>query len=257
MTATTVNGDGAPESREAGRTAAKIAVWDLPTRIFHWSLAASFALAFLSAESERWRDVHVMLGYTVLGLIAFRLAWGLIGSRYARFSSFAAGPSRIAAYAKSLLAGRPQHYVGHNPAGALAIFLLLGCGLLVGISGYASFNELAGEWPEDLHEGAANAMLAVVAIHVLGVIVSSVMHRENLVGAMITGNKHGRPEEGIVERYRALGIFLLLTVLGFWGAWSWNSAALRPAAGGGETVSVPAADGGKFAGPGRRHDDDD
>ena len=255
MTTATLNpNDATPQDTGAGAT--KIAVWDLPTRIFHWLLAGSFAVAFLTAESERWRDVHVMLGYTVLGLIGFRLVWGLIGSRYARFSEFAAGPSRIAAYGKSLFSARPQHHVGHNPAGALAIFLLLGLGIAVGVTGWASFNEIGGEWLEELHEGAANAMLALVAIHVLGVVVSSILHRENLLGSMITGNKAGRADQGITQRYRVLGVVLLLAVLGFWGAWNLNSAAMRSAGKGVEAVSAPVVDGGKFE-DGKRHQRDD
>ena len=97
----------------------KILVWDLPTRLFHWLLAASFAGAFLTAESERYRDVHVLLGYTVLALLAFRLLWAFAGTRYARLSSFAFGPTAVMEYLKSLLRRRPIHYTGHNPAGKL------------------------------------------------------------------------------------------------------------------------------------------
>ena len=80
----------------------RVFVWDLPVRLFHWSLALSFAGAFLTAESERYRDVHVVLGYTVLGLVAFRLLWAFVGTRYARLSSFAFGPRDVVAYVKSL-----------------------------------------------------------------------------------------------------------------------------------------------------------
>ena len=112
----------------------RIMVWDLPTRAFHWLLALSFAGAFLTAESERYRDIHVMLGYTMLGLIAFRLLWGFIGTRYARFSSFLFGPSQVIEYLRSLVRLRPQHYVGHNPAGSWAIWLILLLGVASGAS---------------------------------------------------------------------------------------------------------------------------
>ena len=98
----------------------KLLVWDVPTRVFHWLLALSFAGAFVTAESERYRDVHVALGYTVLGLVAFRLVWGLIGTRYARFWSFAYGPRSVLTYVKSLFTRSPQHHLGHNPAGSWA-----------------------------------------------------------------------------------------------------------------------------------------
>lgn len=201
----------------AQANAVAVRVWDLPTRVFHWTLAASFAGAWLSADSERWRDIHVALGYTLAGLIAFRLIWGLVGSRYARFGSFVFPPSRVVGYLKSLFSGSPEHHAGHNPAGALAIFGLLILGMTVAASGYATYQEIGGEWLEDLHEGAANAMLALVFIHLAGVVVSSVLHRENLARAMVTGRKNGRPDEGITNTHPLIGILLLVAVLGFWG----------------------------------------
>ena len=182
----------------------KILVWDSPTRVFHWLLAASFAGAFLTAESERLRDVHVMLGYTMLGLVAFRLLWGLLGTRYARFSAWAFGPRSVLEYLKSLFTRSPRHYLGHNPAGSWAIYGLLALSLAAGISGYAAYNDLGGEWVQELHEGAANALLGLVFVHVAGVLVSSLIHRENLVRAMIDGKKVGEPANGIRRRYRAV-----------------------------------------------------
>lgn len=178
-------------------TKSRILVWDAPTRVFHWALALSFTGAFITAESERFRDVHVVLGYTVLGLIAFRLIWGVLGTRYARFTSFAFGPREVVAYFKALLALRPQPFLGHNPAGSLAVYALLALGLLTGLTGYAHYNEIGGEWLEDLHEGAANAMLAIVFVHIAGVILSSLLHRENLARAMVTGYKTGDPGRAI------------------------------------------------------------
>ena len=172
---------------------AKVLVWDVPTRVFHWLLALSFAGAFLTAESERYRDVHVMLGYAVLGLVAFRLVWGVVGSRYARFWSFAYGPRSVLTYVKSLLTGSPQHYLGHNPAGSWAIYALLALSLLAGASGYAAYSDIGGHWMEDVHEALANTLLGVVLVHVGGVLVSSLLHRENLVRSMLTGYKSAKP----------------------------------------------------------------
>ena len=175
----------------------RILVWDIPTRLFHWLLAASYAGAFLTAESERYRDVHVALGYLLLALIGFRVVWGLVGTRYARFRSFAFRPSQVLSYLRSLLRGSPQHYVGHNPAGSWVIYGLLLLGVLSGVTGYATYNELGGEAFEELHEAFASAMLALVTLHVVGVIVSSLLHRENLVGSMLSGYKTGPAAEGI------------------------------------------------------------
>lgn len=166
-----------------------IRVWDLPTRAFHWSLAASFVVAYVTSESERLRDIHVIAGYALAGLIAFRILWGFVGSTHSRFADFLPTPGKLLAYLKSLLAGRPEHYVGHNPAGAVAIFLLLALGIAAAASGYATYNDIGGHFMEELHETAANGMMALVAIHLAGVVVSSWMHRENLVLAMVTGWK--------------------------------------------------------------------
>jgi cytochrome b len=166
-----------------------IRVWDLPTRLFHWSLVASFAIAFLTAESEKLRDIHVVAGYTLAGLIVFRLLWGFVGGGYSRFAEFLPTPHKLVGYIKSLLNGTPQHYVGHNPAGAVAIFLLLGFGMVAAASGWAAYEDIGGNFMEELHEGASNGMMAIVAIHIAGVIVSSWLHQENLVLAMITGWK--------------------------------------------------------------------
>lgn len=171
----------------------RLRVWDLPTRLFHWSLAASFAIAFATSESEKLRDIHVAAGYTLAGLIAFRLLWGFVGGRHSRFADFLPTPQKLVDYLDSLIRGEPRHYVGHNPAGAVAIFLLLGVGLVVAASGWATYEDMGGHFMEELHETAANGMMAIVVIHIAGVIVGSWLHRENLIRAMITGWKNRNP----------------------------------------------------------------
>lgn len=220
-------------------TKSRILVWDAPTRVFHWALALSFVGAFATADSERLRDVHVVLGYTVLGLIAFRLIWGVLGTRYARFSSFAFGPRALATYLKSLLALRPQHFVGHNPAGSIAVYALLALGLLTALTGYAHYNALGGEWLEDLHEGLANAMLAVVFVHIAGVVVGSLLHRENLARAMVTGYKRGNPTGAIRGARWIVAALLAAGIAALWtGAVPVTDAT--PGAGAMATTSRPA-----------------
>lgn len=194
----------------------RILVWDAPTRLFHWLLAASFAGAFLTGDSERWRDIHVLLGYTVAGLIGFRLVWGLIGTRYAQFRSFLFSPRELLEYLRSLASRSPRHYLGHNPAGSVAIFLLLALGLVTAAAGYATYNEMGGEWMEEVHEAAAWAMLAIVGVHVAGVLVSSLLHRENLVRAMITGRKAGEPSQAIRRGHAWLAAIMIVVVASFW-----------------------------------------
>jgi cytochrome b len=176
---------------------AKVLVWDLPVRAFHWLLVVAFIGAFVTAESERYRQLHVALGYTVLGLLLFRLVWAFTGSRYARLSSFAFGPKAVLAYLRSMLSGAPTRYIGHNPAGSWSIYVIVVSGFVTGVTGYALDSETGGRWTEVLHEGAANTMLAVVILHLIGVIASSILHRENLAKAMITGYKLGKSGDGI------------------------------------------------------------
>lgn len=223
----------------------KIKVWDAPMRVFHWLMVLSFAGAYLSAESERWRLLHVTLGYTLGGLVAFRLVWGLVGTRYARFANFVRGPQAVLTYLRSLRKGQPQHHLGHNPAGAVAIVLLLLASVAVVGSGWAIYNDVGGEWLSELHDIAANSMLLVVAIHVAGVLVASRLHRENLVRAMVTGQKNGAPADGIRRTWAALAVLLVLAVLGYWWL-QWQSAP--------EPVIGPVSSGSaKY----QAHDNDD
>ncbi|OYT87973.1 MAG: cytochrome B [Burkholderiales bacterium PBB3] len=194
----------------------KILVWDLPVRVFHWLLAFSFTGAYLTAESERWRLIHVSLGYTFGGLIAFRLLWGIVGTRYARFSSFIRGPATVKEYLFAMFSQKPAHYIGHNPAGAVAIVLMLLSGIVIAATGWASYDNGGENWVAELHESAANFMLVVIGVHLAGVAVASRLHRENLVSAMLTGRKFGQPEQGIRLAWRSLGLVVLVLVLGFW-----------------------------------------
>lgn len=200
------------------RNNGRILVWDLPTRAFHWLLALSFAGAFLTAESERLRDLHVTLGYTMLGLVAFRLVWGVMGTRYARFTSFAYGPSQVLTYLKSLFTRSPQHYLGHNPAGSWAVYALLALSALAAATGYATYNDIGGHAMEEVHEALANGLLALVMVHIAGVLASSLLHGENLVRSMITGYKAGAAGAAIRYRHRIVGAMLVGSVAAFWMA---------------------------------------
>ena len=159
----------------------------------------------------------MLLGYTLVGLIAFRLLWGVIGTRYARFGQFAFGPRQVIGYVRSLLSPAPRHYVGHNPAGSWAIYLIVVLGILCGITGYAGYAEIGGDWVEELHESIAGGMLAVVAVHIVGVIVSSLLHRENLLRSMINGYKTGPASQGIRRARWPVAIAVFAMVIAFWG----------------------------------------
>jgi len=196
----------------------KILVWDWPVRIGHWLMVGGFVLAWLTSDSETFRLLHVWAGGTVLAVATFRLPWGLIGSRYARFAHFVRPPRDVASYLGNLLRLQPDRHVGHNPAGGWAIVALLGLALLTGISGWATYNELAGHWLEEVHEGLASAMLTVVIVHVAGVVSGSLVHGENLVRAMLTGRKEGSPEEAIPSARPFASVALLAWIIaaGWW-----------------------------------------
>lgn len=181
----------------------RVKVWDPLVRIFHWSLVAAFAVAYLTVDEVL--AVHVAAGYGVLGLVLFRLLWGFMGTRHARFTDFIHRPSTVIRYLKELLHLRPPRYLGHNPAGGLMVLALLASLLATVLTGLAAYSAeqaagpLAGlmaglgeYWSgdaEEVHEFFANFTLLLVVFHVSGVVLDSLLHRENLVCAMFTGYK--------------------------------------------------------------------
>lgn len=230
-------------------------VWDLPTRAFHWLLALAFAGAYATSESERLRDVHMLLGYTAFGLVAFRLLWGVVGTRYARFTAFPLSPAAVLGYLKSLAKLSPRHYFGHNPAGSWAIVFMLLLVVALGATGWAQAVEVGPEWLEDLHEGLANTMLALVAAHVAAVLLSSALHRENLPRAMLTGYKPGAGPGAAGSRWA-----VALLLVGLVGAF-WAGAIPAPGIEAGRSLVQAAVQQGVPAGAARaqrrhRHDDD-
>jgi cytochrome b len=211
-------------------SASKIRVWDPFVRLFHWSLVSCFIIAYLSGEEESL--VHIYAGYAVIALVLSRIIWGFIGTKYARFKQFSYSPTSMFKYLKDFASGQPQHYTGHNPAAAWMIFALLLCLIMTSISGlkvygaegYGLFasssalpaaastdfslisnahakdshrrghdDELEEVW-EEIHEFFANLTLLLVFAHIAGAVVASRVHKENLIKAMITGNKQSHAD---------------------------------------------------------------
>ncbi len=172
---------------------ADVRVWDPLVRFFHWTLVTSFLVAWVSAED--WDRLHVWAGYTIVGLISMRIIWGLIGTRYARFSNFIYRPAAVMGYLKDVRTFRAKRYLGHNPAGGAMVIVLLVLLALLSATGYLltadAYRDAAwmGEWLGEFHEVIASVTLAFVGLHVLGVIFTSLQHGENLVRAMWTGRK--------------------------------------------------------------------
>lgn len=180
--------------------ASTVKAWDPLIRIFHWSLVFFILCAFITEDD--WLNLHVQAGYAVTLLIGFRLLWGLVGTRNARFSSFVKAPGVVWSHLKGMLAFRVSHYLGHNPVAAVMVVLLMSSITLVACSGMIMlasegqgplagtlFSAWNGEWMEEIHEFMANFTLLLILAHVTGVLFSSFLEKENLVKAMVTGRK--------------------------------------------------------------------
>lgn len=185
----------------AGETP-RVLVWDWAVRLFHWLTVLLVALMWWSAENGVM-DLHTKLGMILVGLVSFRIVWGLIGPRTARFGSMLAGPKAIAAYAGDLIGGRHRAAAGHNPLGTLSVFAMLaalcvqvGTGLFsVDVDGLYSgplstrVSFETGRQLAKIHETSFNILLVLIGLHVAAIIAYLVFFRDNLVRPMVTGRR--------------------------------------------------------------------
>lgn len=176
---------------------ATVKVWDLFVRLFHWTLASLFIVAY--ATGDEIERIHIAAGYTIAALLALRIVWGFVGPRHARFVDFVRSPREVLAYLRDIALFRAPRHLGHNPAGGAMIVALLA--MLAGTcaTGYMMTTDAfwGSKWLEEAHEALANGTVVLIILHVLGVLAASFEHRENLVKAMITGRKRAmsRPED--------------------------------------------------------------
>lgn len=164
-------------------------VWDLFVRVFHWTLVGTVLLnQFVLEEGEA---PHEWAGYLAAALVVARIVWGFIGSRHARFADFLPTPARLRQHLRALRSGRPEHHWGHNPLGALMMFLLMGLVLALGLTGWMQGLDAfwGEEWLQELHELLAHALLLSAGVHAASAIVMGRMERTRLVKAMVTGVK--------------------------------------------------------------------
>jgi len=210
-----------PEERSLRNTL----IWDFPTRIFHWVLVIAFTAAWVTSENDRFLFHHVFAGYLLIGLLIFRLIWGMFGSRYARFRSFAYDWPSSTAYIKALITGNAARYIGHNPAGSYAIFAILVMILFVTVTGILVLGGEEGHGPlkgfvsyefgiqaKELHRISVYVMLMLVLLHICGVVVESLYHKENLVWSMISGRKPTPRSEKDVALYALIAVIMLAII---------------------------------------------
>lgn len=200
----------------------RVYVWDLPTRLFHWSLLALVIIAWFTGEEEGSAAlIHRYAGEAIAGLIVFRVIWGFVGGERARFADFAAGPSAIVAHVRDLFSKQPKRHLGHNPLGGVAVFALLVVTTGIVVTGLFSGSEhnvgpFVGLWGLELsevHEALFRALQALVVVHVLGVAVETLRAKDDLVPAMVTGSKRRRADEP-GEDAEPASIIALLMALG-------------------------------------------
>ena len=223
------HGFAAPASTTPGPTRRVV---DAPTRMFHWLFALCFTLAYVTADGERWRLVHVTLGYTLAGLLAFRLCYGLIGPRQARLSLLWRKLAGLPAWLRSLqpgMAGDVNWRQGQNLLMTLAVAALMAVVLPVAISGYATYNDWGGEWLAELHEFTGELFLWLVLGHLALILGLSLLRRKNQALSMLTGRVPGAGPDLGQKNHCALAVLLLAAVLAFW-AWQWQQSPVGPLA---------------------------
>lgn len=192
--------------------------WDAAVMVSHWLLAICFVGAVITQDSEKYRLLHVTMGYTMFGLVAFRLAWGFVGGKYARFNSIYPRIKKVIEYLKSLFTAEPQAFIGFHAIGFLAAYLLLAVILMVTISGYIVYEELGPDLFEELHETLGNLLIAIVGIHIGGVVINAVIQKVKL--AMSTEQTGAAKRvAATIERsrpYKWMAALIILAVTYFW-----------------------------------------
>lgn len=191
-------------------------VYDLPLRLFHWTFAALFIVAFLIAktvdDSSTVFSYHMLAGLLLGFTVALRLAWGVIGTSHSRFSGFALHPKELVAYFTGILSGDKKKWSGHNPASSWATILMLALALGLGVTGYLMARGQK-ESLEDVHELLANGFLLVVLMHIAGVVLHAFRHQDGIVLSMIDGAKSGIPERETINSSRKTAAFMFVVLV--------------------------------------------
>ncbi|RYG39308.1 MAG: cytochrome b [Burkholderiales bacterium] len=196
----------------------QVLVYDLPTRLFHWLFAGFFITAFAIAnlvddDSARF-SLHMLAGVGMVSVVAFRLVWSLVGTRHARISDLVLAPAQLLAYFKGIFSGTSRRWIGHNPASSWAALAMISLALGMGTTGYLMATSAGGESFKDVHELMANAFLAVVLLHVGGVLVHVLRHRDRLASSMVTGRKPALTSDQVPVRAMPVAGLALVVMTG-------------------------------------------
>jgi cytochrome b len=227
------NGESRGRTRHGGAAPRSILVWDLPTRLFHWSVVllvgVSLVTGNIGGEALAW---HFLSGYAILALLVFRLAWGFVGTHHARFASFVRGPRATLRYARRLMSGSAEKHLGHNPLGAWSVLAMLASLALQVGTGLFANDDIATEGPlvhlvsrstsdflTRFHHWNRMVLLALVAIHVAAVAWHALARREPLVRAMLSGRKAWTGSETPGAQGHRFGVAIV--ILGFAAAGVW------------------------------------
>ncbi len=193
----------------------RMLAWDSPIFFTHWLLAFCFVGVIITQESEKFRLVHVTLGYTMLGIVGFRLIWGFIGSKYARFTTIKPRFLRVRENIQAILSGNKEFSIGLNAIGFIAAYLLMALVLLVSASGYLVFNEIGPELISEIHELIGNLLITVVVVHVGSIVLNAIYQRLQKSNAEVVTKIGGLAQRA--RPYKWVSIIILLIVINFWG----------------------------------------
>lgn len=207
-----------------------VPVWDIPVRLFHWTLVLLIAFSWLSSEMD-WMTWHMYSGYTILALILFRILWGFVGSTHARFSDFIYGPRALIGYIKTLPLRTAAKFAGHNPLGGISVVLILLCVLAQAGTGLFANDDIINEgplfkhvskelsdWLTTIHKYNFNLLLVLIGVHVAAVLYYLIWKSENLVKPMFTGRKQ-LPPGAAPATMRSVGLAVVLLAVCAAGVW--------------------------------------
>ena len=209
-------------------TKMRFLVWDLPVRLFHWLLVAGLfgavIIVYGFGDHSPQFPYHALFGLTIVLMVVLRIIWGIAGTRYAKFSSFLYGPGKVIGYLKDVFTNGSTSYTGHNPGSSWAIYIMLICILMLGITGYRMGQGAKGV--KDFHEFFATLLLVTVGAHILGIIVHTIRKKENITASMIHGKKEVEEKDSIPSAKPIIAIlFVLITLAWGYGVFSNYNAA--------------------------------